>query len=74
MKDNTNLRRIHAALLCVCSSTLLLKQSVDFEGLEWLNCAANVLLAILCCALIYTSGRLAGECRKQNLQDFKKEK
>lgn len=74
MKDNTDLRRIHAGLLCGCSSALLLKQSVDFEGFEWLNCVVNLMLAILCGALIYTSGRLAREHRKQNAQDFEKEK
>ena len=74
MKDNTKLRRIHAALLCSCSSALLLKQTVDFEGFEWLNCAVNLMFAILCSALIYTSVRLAREHRKQNAQDFEKEK
>ena len=52
MKDNTDLRKIHAALLCCCSSSLLLANLLNSDNMMWLRVIFIVLGVIASVALI----------------------
>ena len=74
MKDNTNLRRIHAGLLCGCPSIWLLGNLLDFGNMLWLKIIFIVLGVVAAVALILVSVKLINESGKQDNSDSEKEK